>query len=398
MYDWIADFLARSGSADRAKLLPAWALLFHSPFARSDDATSWIGGAPKAPSNFEWPKDTDGTPLHFIAQIDLTSLNPEPPTGLRPPGLPADGALLVFIGTSYACRILSAAQMARAEILSPPEHLEPVSKHGFFSEGRTFLRRPVTPTAYLDAGDGRPAFLPDRFKSPLDWIVNWGIAALEAQNVIHSLTCDLRDGAQFFAWQERLRQDPALRRDYPVRDNEVIRNKIAHYGVIQRKAPDVIAALEAWRDLALSKPRDEAIDKHSLDAILRLRLDLHSEMQPHMSKFDVAGRADAVWEAIRRQHPRIDHGEGYDELPSCYRPFVDMRETDWRGHRLFGIEPEFANNWEDLRGQDCVISIAADMLLQTTSEHEYGLSIWCPRDRMRKGLFDEGQLVRHCAV
>ncbi len=34
----------------------------------------------------------------------------------------------------------------------------------------------------------------------------------------------------------------------------------------------------------------------------------------------------------------LDGGEGYDELPSCYRPFVDMRETDWRGHRLFGIE------------------------------------------------------------
>jgi hypothetical protein len=74
-----------------------------------------------------------------------------------------------------------------------------------------------------------------------------------------------------------------------------------------------------------------------------------------------------------------------------------MRETGWRRHRLFGIEPEFANNFDDLRGQDCVISIAADMLLQTMSEHEYGLSIWCPRDRMMKGLFDKGQLIRHCA-
>ncbi len=100
MYDWIAELLARGGGADRAKQLPAWALLFHSPFARSDDATSWIGGAPKAPGNFEWPKDRDGTPLHFIAQIDLASLKPEPQTGLRPPGLPAEGALLVFIGKS----------------------------------------------------------------------------------------------------------------------------------------------------------------------------------------------------------------------------------------------------------------------------------------------------------
>jgi hypothetical protein len=110
------------------------------------------------------------------------------------------------------------------------------------------------------------------------------------------------------------------------------------------------------------------------------------------------GSEQAVWYAIRRRHPGANGGPGCDELPSCYRPFVDMRETGWRGHRLFGIEPPFDNNWEDLRGQDCVISIAADALLQTESEHEYGLSIWCPRGRMKKGLFDKGQLVRHCAV
>jgi hypothetical protein len=366
-----------------------------SPFVRSDDATSWLGGVPKAPGNFEWPKDTDGTPLHFIAQIDLASLNPEPQTGLRPPGLPGEGALLVFVGRSCACRILSAAEISKAKILLPPGDLESVRKHGFFGEGRTFLRRAVVPTAYLDAGDDRPAFLPERFRSPLDWIVNWGIAALEAQNVIDSLNVELRFAADFFATTERLRQhDPSLVQNV----NEVVRNKIVHYGVIQRRAPEVIAALEGWRDLALSKPQDEAIDKEALSAILRLRLGLHDEMHPHMSKFDVAGRADAVWDAIRRQHPRLDQGEGYDEIPSCYRPFVDMRETDWRRHRLFGIEPELENNFDDLREQDCVISIAADMLLQTTSEHEYGLSVWCPRRRMRKGLFDRGQLIRHRAV
>jgi hypothetical protein len=392
MYGWIAGLLGRASDANRMKPLPAWALLFHSPFDRSDDVTSWIGGEPKAPGNFEWPDDRDGTPLHFMAQIDLASLKPEPQTGLRPPGLPAEGALLVFIGKSYACRILNASQMAQAVILPPPKDLAPVRKHGFFGEGRTFARRPVIPIAYLDTGDGRPAFLPERFKSPRDWIVNWGIAALEARNVIDSLRFDLRDGAGFFTWYRQ--QDSASQQGF----NEVIRNKIAHYGVIERKAPDVIAALEAWRNLALSKPQDEVVNGDALDAILRLRLELHDEMQPHMSKFIVAGRAEAVWEAIRLQYRRLNHGEGYDELPSCYRPFVVMRETDWRGHRLFGIEPEFENNGEDLRGQDCVISIAADMLLQTMSEHEYGLSIWCPRGRIAKGLFDKGQLIRHCAV
>jgi hypothetical protein len=79
-------------------------------------------------------------------------------------------------------------------------------------------------------------------------------------------------------------------------------------------------------------------------------------------------------------------------------PSSTCAKTDWRRHRLFGREPELESNFEDLRGQDCVISIGADALLQTTSEHEYGLSIWCPRGRMRKGLVDTGQLIRHRAV
>ena len=67
----------------------------------------------------------------------------------------------------------------------------------------------------------------------------------------------------------------------------------------------MIAALEVWRGFALSKSQDAAIDRDAFDAILRLRLDLHDEMQPHMSKFIVAGRAEAVWDAIRRQYPLL---------------------------------------------------------------------------------------------
>jgi hypothetical protein len=393
MRDWIAELLERSGSADRAAQLPAWALLFHSPFARCDDATSWIGGAPRAPGDFEWPNDTDGTPLHFMAQIDLASLKPEPRTGSRPPGLPAEGALLVFIGKSYACRILSAARMAEATIFPPSEDLAPISKHGFFGEGRTFVRRTVIPTAYLDTSDDRPAFLPDRFKSPFDWIVNWGIAALEAQTVIDSLNSDLNSARSTTALREMQHRLEA-QAGKPLTPF----TKTPHDRLIERRAADVVAPLKVWRDFALSMPQDDTVDRDSLDAIMRVRLDLHDEMGPQMSKFVLAGRADAVWDVIRRQHPRLDHGEGYDELPVCYRPFIDMRESGWRRHCLFGLEPEFPNNGEDLRGQDCFISIAADALLETDSEHEYGFSIWCPRDRMMEGLFDEGQLIRHCAV
>src|SRR5262249_54483748 len=118
--DVAAEFLARAGTEDRAKRLPAWALLLRSPYETSRSVSSLLGGVPRAPGGLDWPNDVDGTPLHFLAQIDLASLKPEPETGLRPPGLPEDGALLVFVGRSYACCVLNARDMTRAVPLALP--------------------------------------------------------------------------------------------------------------------------------------------------------------------------------------------------------------------------------------------------------------------------------------
>ncbi len=37
------------------------------------DSAGWFGGSPRLPSDLEWP-EIDGTPLHFVAQIDLSKL------------------------------------------------------------------------------------------------------------------------------------------------------------------------------------------------------------------------------------------------------------------------------------------------------------------------------------
>ncbi|HUL06210.1 MAG TPA: DUF1963 domain-containing protein [Candidatus Acidoferrum sp.] len=159
--DVAAEFLARAGTEDRAHRLAAWALQLRAPYETSRSVSSWLGGAPHAPRDFTWPNDVDGTPLHFLAQIDLASLKPEPETGARPPGLPEEGALLVFVGRSYACPILDAQDMKRAVPLALPESLAPISKHGFFSEERSFTCWPIDPVVYLDtavdSGDPRPA-------------------------------------------------------------------------------------------------------------------------------------------------------------------------------------------------------------------------------------------------
>lgn len=81
-----------------AEPVPAWAILLRSPYKLWADATSWLGGQPKAPPGFVWPRETDGTPQTFLAQIDLGSLKPDPEVGGHHFNLPHSGALLIFVG------------------------------------------------------------------------------------------------------------------------------------------------------------------------------------------------------------------------------------------------------------------------------------------------------------
>src|SRR3990167_1361386 len=76
--EFVRQMAERNGSKERADRLPAWALLLRSPSSAPGDATSWFGGYPKAPADFRWPRDPDGGAMHFLTQIDLSSLQEEP--------------------------------------------------------------------------------------------------------------------------------------------------------------------------------------------------------------------------------------------------------------------------------------------------------------------------------
>jgi uncharacterized protein YwqG len=58
----------------------------------SADAVARLGGLPNLPTEFEWPARRDGNPLSFIAQIDLSQL--QPVEGLP---LPGEGTLFFFM-------------------------------------------------------------------------------------------------------------------------------------------------------------------------------------------------------------------------------------------------------------------------------------------------------------
>ncbi|MFD0982400.1 DUF1963 domain-containing protein [Tropicimonas aquimaris] len=385
----LAELEARTGSADRASELPAWALILRSPFRPWQSATSWLGGTPCAPLEFVWPLGTDGAPLHFLAQIDLGALQPEPETGSRPPGLPESGALLVFVGLhDYAVRIIDDKRMRVASRIPAPATLAPINELGYFGDAQTFKRWPVDPVPFLDRGEQRPSAFPELFADPAAWIDTWALAELDARLLLQGLQRELRFGEEFFSRKAH----------WPDPPTKVILQKQAFYSLLMEDAPALLAKLEPWHARAAAEPPEGSVDAAALGALLVERRALMYGMPNYPVKPLMLGSPDALWGALRTQYRDAFAATDFQAIPEGVRGFVEARITDWRGHRLFGLEPEFPNNSEDLRGQDVFISIHADALLNTESEHDYGMSVWCACDGLAEGRHYDGQFIRHCAV
>lgn len=86
-------------------------------------ARSWLGGVPRLDGG-SWPRDANGVPLPFAAQIDLADLAaacPESP-------LPREGSLAFFLGTGAVV----AVPPGRHEFSDPPADLPPAFDEGGF--------------------------------------------------------------------------------------------------------------------------------------------------------------------------------------------------------------------------------------------------------------------------
>lgn len=68
-----------------------------TPDAEWDSIHSWYGGLPRLPHSIEWPKDSDGRPFHFLAQLDLSRV----PSYLSSSDLPKEGHLAFFADTEF---------------------------------------------------------------------------------------------------------------------------------------------------------------------------------------------------------------------------------------------------------------------------------------------------------
>ena len=159
-----AELEASRGVADRPPALPAWVLSLRSPFEDHPVATSWIGGLPKAPTAFDWPRDEAGKALHFAAQIDLADLRPRAGPDLDRPALPQDGALLAFFGwterpLARAIVLLSGDDMGQAVDVAPPSDLAPLREIGFWT-GPTVVAFPKWPVDLVPYDDHESAVPP----------------------------------------------------------------------------------------------------------------------------------------------------------------------------------------------------------------------------------------------
>lgn len=85
------------------------------------DSRSWLGGLPRL-AGAEWPRDSQGIPLPFAAQIDLAELAEACP---RSP-LPREGSLAFFLGSGAVL----AAPPGAHDFTAPPADLPPAFEEG----------------------------------------------------------------------------------------------------------------------------------------------------------------------------------------------------------------------------------------------------------------------------
>jgi len=399
--------------------LPAWGLILASPWEDVSGHTSWLGGLPCAPDGFEWPRDpSNNKPMHFYAQIDLSELEAESETGAGAPGLPKEGALLVFIGLESAVRVISADDMKSANVLVPPDDLPTLEEYGYWTEAKTFPAWPITPRAFLDHPYDEDAYweefdgelIPEAFrqgsKEPADWINNWGMAAFEAEQVIKGLRFPVEDAHRRFeaelqkitAQDEAAKDNDGAETDQASAEDRALEAIGSYAAKFLTDGPAMVQELKDWKKRAEGEDPLQPIDAELLDRLFQRRLAFCENLNGTGPVLHLKGREYDVWQQIWFGYRSDDPMVSLRDMPEAFQGFMEQRITGWRKHRLFGIEPPFSNNMDDLRGKACLISINADPLLYTQTEHDYGISVWVPIEDMKAGNFENTQVVRHGAV
>lgn len=383
---WMREMALRTGDDERPLQTPAWALLLRSPYVSWQGATSWLGGVPCAPQGFAWPRGADGLPLHFLAQIDLAALRPNPDTGARAPGLPATGALLVFVNhAEQQTLIVPQAAMAAAEPIPPPGDLAGLDSIWHWSKSPTFTRWPVDPLPFTDDGSGWPAAFPRPFDSPSQWITTWAMARTEAAYVLDKFQSTQRQAASF-----RPARDPGK----PL--GKVAAKSAAFYArIAEPQFQELHSVIQRWHDAAAAQEPGGKVDQQALAGLFAMRRRITEGMDRHALVLALRGWPSDIWNGLRHTHRKALAEQDVAALPPGLRDFFEAIITSWRGHRLFGLLKTLHENDEDRRGHDLFLSISGDDMVGTQREHTSGTSIWLPRAALVAGQHKGGLLIHH---
>jgi hypothetical protein len=387
-----------TGRSQLPQMIPAWALRLRVPYDPRPPVRSFLGGMPKAPERFVWPRDAQDRPLWFAGQIDLSEVRPEPVTGAMPPGLPHKGTLLLFFGHGARCALIDAHDMAAARDLAPPADLDPLTEAGFMIEDATFPRWSVDIEPFLDKVRHDDSFPLDR-EPPFDpaaELFTWADAALEARTVVRKLRlCLSRDRDHL---ERKLSTPPrnASEAQRLERDRDALTRTLE---ILRTEAPALERRLQAWSITCEKGQPGAPVDHAALGAIFAERRALADRMTSLTTTAAFRGRRDDIFMDLRRAFPAADaDASGRRDLtavPPEHRDYVRAYVSRWRGHTLFGQGIVRSDLGHDLRGVDPVFTIRTDTLLGTLTDHDAGFSGWFNRADIASARLGDGRLIRH---
>ncbi|ETA50487.1 hypothetical protein [Ponticoccus alexandrii] len=106
-----------------------------------------------------------------------------------------------------------------------------------------------------------------------------------------------------------------------------------------------MAEIEGFAARAAGMPATAPVDVAALSAIFARRIELAERIEASVPgevsfgiALDLAGRVEALLGKLHGDFPGLRQAEDLDAIPEGFRGFLAAVITDWRGHRLFGLE------------------------------------------------------------
>lgn len=350
---------ASSAAPKDRSLVPGWAVQLCFPTSDAPMTQSWLGGVPNLPPGMDWPRGNGDVALSFVGQFDLADIKPEPITGERPPGLPEEGALLIFLTPDYDFDdngytiLLSAEEAAAAKPAAVPPDLVNLRTLGFRLDNPTFPRWSVTLEPFLEQD---PRFIagPSRDDDPSPYIRTWADAAVLARAALEEVTRRLDGLDQSEQWAyERLLAD-----DIEPAQAEKDRARLRWITRMRSECPAALARLTDWLARVEKENPAGPIDRDAFDA--------HMEWQ---SGIDMPSHSISHFLLVLCVKHRVQDSKtwlfDWTRVSPEHHACLAALARRWSGHVLFGPHmPYLVDDDPDFAMKDRVFTIRMDPLLQ----------------------------------